>query len=95
MAKGMKTGGRKEGTPNKITTAVRKAISDAVNGYYESDQFLQDIGELEPKDRVTAFEKLASYVVPKLQATTLDDKRKVTRTIEDKLLALSGGEDGK
>ena len=44
MAKGMKTGGRKEGTPNKITTAVRKAISDAVNGYYESDQFLQDIG---------------------------------------------------
>ncbi|MDO4527596.1 MAG: hypothetical protein Q4C03_02280 [bacterium] len=93
MALGKKTGGRVAGTPNKTSAAVRKAIADMLDGYFNSETFAQDIAELEPKDRVAAMEKFAAYVAPKLQTTTLDMTMESKRTIEDKLAELSGEED--
>lgn len=93
MATGKKTGGRKAGTPNKVSGAVRKAISDAIDGYYNSDQFMFDLAALKPVERVQAMEKLAQYAVPKLQSTTLDATVKKRKTIEDRLIAASK-EDG-
>ncbi len=90
MAQGKKTGGRVAGTPNKLSAAVRASISKAVDEYYSSEQFMLDIALLKPVERVYAFEKLASYVAPKLQNTTLDVDVENRKTIEDKLLALSG-----
>ncbi len=90
MAQGKKTGGRVAGTPNKISAAVRASISKAVDYYYSSDLFAQDMALLKPAERVYAFEKLASYVAPKLQSTTLDVDTESKKTIEDKLLALAG-----
>ena len=87
--KGKKTGGRTIGTPNRITTTVRQVISTAVDTYYNSQQFIDDIAQLDPKDRVTVFERLSAYVIPKLQSTTLDTTITTQRTIEDRLLQLS------
>lgn len=91
--KGKKTGGRVAGTPNKTSAVVRGAIAKMLDGYFNSETFAQDIAELEPKDRVAAMEKFASYVAPKLQTTTLDVATESKKTIEDKLVELAGEDD--
>lgn len=93
MAKGKKTGGRVAGTPNKASSAVRWAIANMLDGYFNSETFVKDMAELEPKDRVAAMEKFAAYISPKLQSTTLDVATETKRTIEDKLLEMSGSEE--
>lgn len=89
MAKGKKTGGRQAGTPNKTSSAVRNAIANMLEDYFQSELFQLDIANLEAKDRVSAMEKFAAYVSPKLQTTSLDMTIKDERTIEDKLIQLS------
>jgi hypothetical protein len=91
--KRVKAGGRVKGTPNKISSEVRKMIAGVVSDYYSSKQFQDDLSELEPRDRVLAVEKLTSYVTPKLQSTTLDVTEESKRTIEDKLIELSSDEE--
>lgn len=91
--KGKKTGGRVAGTPNKTSAAVRNAIAEMLDGYFNSETFAQDIAELEPKDRVAAMEKFAAYVSPKLQATSLDMSVESKKTIEDRLAELAGEDD--
>lgn len=93
MAKGKKTGGRVAGTPNKVTGAVRGAISRMLDDYFNSATFEQDIAELEPKDRVAVMEKFAAYTVPKLQATSLEMTVESKKTIEDTLAELSADEE--
>ena len=93
MAKGKKTGGRQAGTPNKASAAVRGAIAKMLDDYFTSETFVNDIAELEPKDRVAAMEKFAAYVSPKLQTTTLDMTVENKKTIEDKLAELSDDEE--
>lgn len=93
MAKGKKTGGRRAGTPNKASAAVRGAIAKMLDAYFTSETFENDIAELEPKDRVAAMEKFAAYVSPKLQSTTLDMTIESNKTIEDRLAELSDDEE--
>ena len=93
MAKGKKTGGRKAGTPNKTSAIVRSAIADVVDKYFNSATFESDVADLDPKDRISAMEKLEAYVLPKLQATNLDITNSTEKTIEDKLKELCGEED--
>lgn len=81
------------GTPNKTSAAVRGAIAKMLDGYFNSETFAQDIAELDPKDRVAAMEKFAAYVAPKLQTTTLDVASEAKKTIEDKLVELSGDDE--
>ena len=69
MAKGNKTGGRKPGTPNKITTDLRKRINDFLSDNWEMLQ--EDFKQLEPKDRVNFYEKILQYGLPRLQSTEL------------------------
>ena len=61
--------------------------------YFNSKTFVQDIADLDPRDRVTAMEKFAAYAVPKLQTTTLDMTIENTKTIEDKLAELAGDDE--
>lgn len=91
--KGKKTGGRVAGTPNKTSAVVRAAIAKMLDEYFNSEIFAQDIAGLDPKDRVVAMEKFAAYVAPKLQTTTLDVASETKKTIEDKLVELSGDEE--
>lgn len=91
--KGQKTGGRKAGTPNKANGRMRELLSSIVNDYFESEKMKDDIALLKPKDRVEIMEKLAAYVVPKLQSTTLEAGGASNKTIEDKLVELCCDED--
>ena len=91
MAQGRKTGGRVAGTPNKVSSTVRGAIAKMLD--FNSDIFVKDIADLDPKDRVAAMEKFTAYVAPKLQTTTLDVATETKKTIEDKLVELAGDEE--
>lgn len=82
-----KTGGRKKGVPNKISSITREVLSNIALGLH--DQVMQDLLELEPKDRVTIYLKLCEFVVPRLSSIALDMSVEQKLTIEQRLLALS------
>ncbi len=63
MAKGVKTGGRKAGTPNRATAKIKGLISDFLENKF--DKFLKELNKLEGKDYVTSYLKMIEYVVPK------------------------------
>lgn len=58
-------GGRKKGTPNKVTSNLREWINALIDSNRE--QIESDLKELEPKDRLMVLERLLSYVLPKMQ----------------------------
>ena len=56
-----KTGGRKKGTENKTTSDIRKIIYQLIN----SEAIVEDLKELEPKERLEFIVKLLPYALPK------------------------------
>jgi hypothetical protein len=60
-----KTGGRRKGTPNKITKDLRKMIT----GFCENrfDEVMKAWESLDAKDRVKIYIDLLSFCLPKLQ----------------------------
>ncbi len=68
--KGLKTGGRVQGTPNAITSDLRAKINTIVEK--QIDNIEADLQALEPKERLQIVEKLISYCVPKLQAQSIE-----------------------
>ena len=60
-----KTGGRKKGTPNRVTSELRDRVNYLIEDNFE--KVIQDIESLEPKDRIDVFIKLLDYAIPKLQ----------------------------
>lgn len=51
-----KTGGRKAGTPNKVTGTVKEWIASIIDGNRE--QFENDLEKLEPGERVRVISNL-------------------------------------
>jgi len=70
MAKGIKTGGRQQGTPNKTTSEIRELITEFVSINWQRVQ--TDFEQLEPKERLQFFEKLMQYAVPKMQSVNYE-----------------------
>lgn len=64
----VKTGGRKAGTPNKITGTVKEWIWKVIDG--KRQQFENDLDDLEPGERVRAISNLLQYVTPKMQSAS-------------------------
>ena len=62
--------GRPTGTPNKVTGDLRLKIQSILND--NIDRVQDDLNGLDPKDRLQVIEKLLSYVLPKLQAQSID-----------------------
>ncbi len=100
--KGMKTGGRKKGTPNK-QNPLKGFISAHSLDYFQPkeqdlggqkriiSEFELDINELAPEDRILAELRLLEFHTPKMKAVDVDLTAKVNvRTIEDKLAVLCG-----
>lgn len=61
-----KTGGRKAGTPNKVSGTVKEWIASIIDGNRE--QFEDDLEKLEPGERVRVISNLLQYVTPKMQS---------------------------
>lgn len=66
MSKGVKTGGRKQGTPNKVTSTIRNWLVELIND--NRDVIAEDFAQLEPKERLVMLEKLLPYIMPKVQS---------------------------
>ncbi len=80
--KGYKTGGREQGTPNKLTSDLKNRINDFLNENW--DQVEKDFKILEPEKRVLLFEKLLSYTLPKMQTVQMDATLNKPNVIEFK-----------
>lgn len=63
-----KTGGRKAGTPNKVTGTVKEWIASIIDG--NRKQFEDDLEKLEPGERVRIISNLLQYVTPKMQSSS-------------------------
>lgn len=63
-----KTGGRKAGTPNKVSGTVKEWIASIIDGSRE--QFEKDLEKLEPGERVRIISNLLQYVTPKMQSSS-------------------------
>lgn len=59
MAKGIKTGGRRPGSPNKFTSSVKDAFAEAFNKLGGAEALF-----LWGKENQTDFYKLASKLIP-------------------------------
>lgn len=66
MAKGIKTGGRAKGTPNKLTTELRISLKNILAD--EIKDIPKILKDLEPKDRLELIIKLMTFALPKVQA---------------------------
>lgn len=82
-----KYGGRKKGTPNKVTQITRTLINELADEM--RGQIMKDIASLEPADRVKVFIKLCEFLVSKPQTVSLDVMTERKITIEDQLIKLS------
>ena len=71
MAKGIKTGGREQGTPNRLTRELREALKNLLAKEIES--IPDHLSQLEPKDRLEMITKLLPYVLPKVEAASMAD----------------------
>ena len=62
---GQKHGGRKKGTPNRLTRELRTILKDVL--YQEMEQLEERLNDLDPKDRMQIILKLMPYVFPKVE----------------------------
>ncbi|MBR3444441.1 MAG: hypothetical protein IKH14_01015 [Prevotella sp.] len=82
-----KTGGRKKGTPNKMTLTIREQLKNAIEPFLETmEETINDI--VEPKDKVDAIAKILPFVVPKYQSTTINDDTRRNVTLEEYLVEI-------
>ena len=61
-----KTGGRKRGTPNKVTASLKEFIKNLIDN--NRSQIISDMKKLEPYQRLLFIERLIGYVLPKQAA---------------------------
>ncbi len=66
IVKKKKTGGRKAGTPNKLTHEFRRLLSDALAG--ELEALPEILASLKPHQRVDVILRLCKYVLPPIEA---------------------------
>lgn len=81
--------GRPKGVPNKATDHLRGAVNKLLDANWKTIQ--KDIKSLEPKDRLMFIEKLLSYALPKLTASTseISIKNKLDTLTDEQLLLLA------
>ncbi len=63
-----KQGGRKAGTRNKTTLAVKEKIQQFIDGY-TIEEMQEDFKKLEPLEKLKLFTAMIEFVQPKLQRT--------------------------
>lgn len=97
MAIGKKTGGRQKGTPNKLTALAKGMIGKWLEAHDTAPKgdaaplIMQDFMELDPRDRVKVTMEFIKIVMPRNISIDDSDMR---LTIEDRLAALAGDDEG-
>ena len=66
--KGTKTGGRKSGTPNRLTREIRETLKGVID--YELSRLGETLEGLPPDKRLELVVKLLPYVLPKVETVT-------------------------
>lgn len=93
-AKRKKTGGRKAGTPNKVTKTVRESLRDAITGYLngineKGFSLAQDLMQIEePAGRLAMVAKFLPYVAPKLQSVSFNSDDTRNLSVEESFMKL-------
>lgn len=77
-------GGRKKGTPNKITGDLKSWVSDLLNG--NRRQFEEDLRSLLPIERVRVLSGMFNYVIPRQQAISIDEQIETETQVLTKFL---------
>ena len=80
MAKGYKTGGRKKGTPNKLSKELITILKDIMYEELENIQGL--LNELEPKERLELLVKLLPFALPKVYPVNHQENEPITFDFE-------------
>ncbi|MDY6915798.1 MAG: hypothetical protein SVM86_05755 [Candidatus Cloacimonadota bacterium] len=71
MARGFKTGGREQGTPNKITGELRELLKTTLEG--ELNQVKKYFDSIDdPEKKLELLSRFLPYVVPKLNAVEMN-----------------------
>ena len=89
-----KTGGRKAGTPNKVSKASRELVNDIIER--NATNFDKAMEEIYANDKVTfaaIYVKLIPYVTPKLNSVDIKDTTNREKDIEDILKEMSQKQD--
>ena len=77
--------GRPKGSPNKITTDLKKWISEIIVN--NTDQLNKDLKEMAPVERWRIIERLLNYVIPKKQAVHAEiDLNNLTESQIDEII---------
>lgn len=69
MAKGIKTGGREQGTPNVLTKEMRAILKSIIAN--ELETLPETLEKMEPEKRLEVILKLIPYVLPKIEPVTM------------------------
>ena len=75
--RGKKTGGRKEGTPNRVTGTMKEILSAVVLEEYQSGRVvvaMQKLYEKNPAQYIALLDKLGESILPKLSRAELTGK---------------------
>ena len=76
-----KTGGRKKGTPNKVTSQVKEKLSHIIDETIESI----DISDMSSSDKIKLIQIGLQYIIPKSQIIEEQEEQKFTVEIIDRL----------
>lgn len=63
--KGIKTGGRTKGTPNRLTKELRSALKNILHD--EIEQMPEHLAKLDAKERIELVVKMMPYVLPRVE----------------------------
>ena len=85
MMKKLKTGGRKKGTPNKVTRDLRESITALVEKNLKTIE--SDFNKLDPERRLIVLERYLKYCLPPLQSMSIqaDIKRQLEKLTDEEL----------
>lgn len=75
MAKGIKTGGRQAGTPNKLTKEIRAILKDFL--YNELELLPDHLNGLEPKERIEIIIKILPFILPKVNTVNYNENEPI------------------
>ncbi|HOY32614.1 MAG TPA: hypothetical protein PKW80_12120 [Bacteroidales bacterium] len=70
MAKGKKTGGREQGTPNLLTKELRSILKSIISK--ELELLPETLEKLEPEKRTEIVLKLLPFVLPKVEPVIME-----------------------